>query len=35
MNKEQFKELLTFVSFMVLGIGIFFCLWSISEIFSV
>jgi len=30
MNKEQFKEFITFISFMILGVGIFFCLWSIS-----
>jgi len=35
MNKKEIVEFLTFAGFMILGLGIFFCLWSISVIFSV
>jgi len=35
MNKKEIVEFLTFASFMILGIAIFFCLWSVSVIFSV
>jgi len=30
MNKEQIIEALTFIAYTIIGVGMFFCLWSIS-----
>ncbi len=35
MNKEQIKEALIFIAYTITGVAMFFCLWSISVIFSV
>lgn len=34
MNKEEIIEALTFVGFLILGIGMFFCLWTIHTLIN-
>jgi hypothetical protein len=35
MSKEEIKEALRFIAYTIIGVAMFFCLWSISVIFNV
>jgi len=35
MNKKEILEALTIIGYTILGLGMFFCIWSISTIFGI